>query len=235
MNPTNRVALYSALFAGFVLLGSACKPKPAPCTGPNCNITNNSCDPDAGVGSAGVVCAAAHRTCSAADGGSCGGCISGYQDFAGDCEVPTTCAQLDCAATNRNCSDTPNGHCTTCLQGFVQDEGTDPCRVPLTCQQVNCPTGLNCIQPVGVQDAYCSSGCGSSAIPTDAGICIGCPACNNAAIGENGPDLTGVTGENKCICKTLPGFFWQTGLFPGVTPCDADGDGWVRESAKIAL
>lgn len=207
--------------AGFSLVNGTCKPLMMTC--------------GEGAGTVGAMCADQHRLCATAGGAHCTTCVSGYMDFAGSCEVPTTCAQLACDTTHQECSDTPNGHCTGCSSGFTRDGGEGPCHTPVTCAELHCASGESCIEPSGVGDAYCADGCGTNAIGDDAGVCHGCPSCTDSAAGEDGPYLGGLTGEARCICQTLPGYFWEEGQFPGVKACDADHDGWVRESAKLAL
>lgn len=171
----------------------------------------------------------------ATGGAKCGACRAGTVAVAEACEDVVTCAALGCAESNKACEQLPNGHCTTCLAGFVEDGTT--CRKPKTCKDLECAAGEACLEPAdpGV-DASCSkNGCGDKAVLGPDGICHGCPACSDTAKGEDGPYLKEVTGEGRCICKTADGYFWREGLFPGVEPCDADRDGWVRETAKAAL
>lgn len=178
-------------------------------------------------------CTAKNRTCETSPAPAhCGGCVSGYADFdAGACELPATCAELSCTTDHRACEELPNGHCTTCLTGFVEELGT--CRAPKTCADLDCGSQFCIDSPTA--DATCSDSCGDHAVLGSDNICHACPVCGDAAAGEDGPWLAGATGENRCICRTLPGFFWREGNNPGVVACDADGDGWVRESAKIAI
>ncbi len=181
-------------------------------------------------------CTGEHRSCdTTAQMATCGACVAGYQDFAGKCEVPATCADLSCAAENRACVDTPNGHCAGCLPDFVEDVSNKQCRPPVSCTNLTCPSGQFCIEPSGVADARCDTSCGANALlGPDGKTCHACPACTNAAAGERGPYLGGLTGSNQCICQTAPGYFWREDS-RAVSPCDADGDGWVRESAKLSM
>lgn len=197
-----------------------------------CDAEPPSCSPDA-PNSILALCDAQHRECvTGASGASCGDCKADAVQVGDKCELRVTCAELACASQHRDCEDLPNGHCTGCVPGYVEDAGA--CRLPLSCHDITCPE--YCVEPVEVADAYCvSGGCGPNAILGADGYCHACPPCNNAAAGEAGPYLDELTGEGRCICKTAEGYFWREGLFPGVTPCDADQDGWVRGSAKSAM
>jgi Putative metal-binding motif len=62
--------------------------------------------------------------------------------------------------------------------------------------------------------------------------CAPCPACDKP--GEAGR-AEGTTSDGYCICKTKPGYFYAVGAEVGTFACDADGDGWVRESARLSL
>ncbi len=207
------------------------------------NGARSSCDvvpPNCKVGdptSIKATCDEQKRDCEelATGGARCGACKAGTVVVGEACEDPVTCAALDCAQWNKVCEELPNGHCTTCLAGFVQDGGS--CRKAKTCKEVTCATGEACLEPAepGI-DASCSkNGCGDKAVLGPDGVCHGCPACTDTAKGEAGPYLKEVTGEGRCICTTADGYFWREGLLPGVVPCDADRDGWVRETAKAAL
>ncbi len=213
--------------AGFVAMGKSCVPQV------------DDCALDAGVGSVtvGFQCAEQHRACEASGGAHCTSCLDGYEDFDGGlgCEVPVRCEELHCEDQNRACVASPNGHCGECLGGYLRDAGVEACRKPLTCAGLTCADGLNCLEPADGGDAVCSSSCGPNAIPSGKGVCVECPACDRTSLGEDGPWLGALTLENRCICRTWPGFFWEEGQFPGVKPCDEDGDGFVRESAKLAL
>ncbi len=183
-----------------------------------------------------AACTTQHRLCATSGQmAACGACVDGYQDFAGSCEVPATCAEKNCLAENRACEALPNGHCTTCLPEFVEDTASKQCRPPISCATLTCPQGQFCLEPAGVADARCDTSCGANAIlGPDGKTCHGCPACTNTAAGERGPYLGGLTGANQCICTTANGFFWREDS-RAVSPCDLDGDGWVRESAKLSL
>ncbi len=199
-----------------------------------CDEEPSSCLPDA-PSSILALCDAQHRVCvTGADGAACGDCTAEAVLVGDVCELRATCAEIDCATRHRGCEELPNGHCTDCVTGYVDDATTHECRLPLDCDDITCPE--YCVEPPVAEDAYCvTGGCGSWAILGSDGHCHACPACDDAAKGEAGPYLAELTGEGRCICATAPGYFWREGLFPGVTPCDADQDGWVRGSARSAI
>jgi hypothetical protein len=57
--------------------------------------------------------------------------------------------------------------------------------------------------------------------------CVTCPDC----AGDEGL----LTLHGWCICPTEDGEYWSTAGDVGAYPCDADGDGWVRDSARYAI
>lgn len=63
-------------------------------------------------------------------------------------------------------------------------------------------------------------------------FCAPCPPCDKP--GEAGR-ADGTTSDGYCICKTKPGYFYSVGAEVGTFACDADGDGWIRESARLSL
>lgn len=205
-------------------------------------VPGATCDPAPATHSILDQCNAENRVCVEAtpDAAECGACLAGFiQNDEGACEAIQTCQDIatQCAAENRDCVEQPNGHCGECLAGFVEDQATGDCRLPLGCLQVSptCVGGEVCVESAGGQDAYCSAdGCPASSLQGPDGNCYGCPSCSNAANGEDGA-YDELTAENKCICRTLPGYYWEEGTFPRVQKCDADGDGWVRLSAKNAM
>ena len=77
-----------------------------------------------------------------------------------------------------------------------------------------------CIEATETADAYCQ--------PDGAG----CPSCGD--VGEvQGPGIRLQGGA--CICQTQPGYYYSVSGSIGPKPCDADNDGWVRDSARFAL
>jgi len=195
-------------------------------------ISGATCDPAPAPGSIDSACAAEHRTCSAGAPASCGGCVSGYVEDPGSqsCVPERSCAELDCTTLHRNCSDTPNGHCTDCVAGYVQDAQTGQCRPVKTCAQLSCESG-QCQEATDTQDAICEGACPEGQV-WNGTQCQICPACNGE--GEDGA-LSTTTGDGYCACKTRPGYFYSVGADVGTFPCDRDGDGWLRESARAAL
>ncbi|MFW5878183.1 MAG: hypothetical protein ACOCVR_00045 [Myxococcota bacterium] len=200
----------------------------------SCDAEQPSCLPDA-PNSILALCDEQHRECvSEETGARCGDCKPEAIPVDDHCELLVTCEELDCEAVNRGCEEQPNGHCTDCLEGYVEDPDSGTCRLPLTCDDLDCEEF--CVEATDDGDAYCvEGGCGPQAAMDPDGNCVPCPPCDDAERGEAGPYLDEVTGEGRCICRTAPGYFWREGLYPGVTPCDDDGDGWVRGSVVGSL
>lgn len=191
-----------------------------------------TCDEAAPETNLGPACAAEHRSCDAtATPARCGGCLDGFIEVAErGCVARTTCAELDCNAQHRACEETPNGHCAGCLPGFVEEPGTGACRPVRTCAELTCSPGEECVEG-DEGDAFCRVDCGEHALWSGS-RCEPCPPCTDE--GEEGRSPT-PTRAGACICRTSPGYFYSTAGDVGSFPCDADGDGWVRESARLAL
>ena len=179
-------------------------------------------------------CEEEHRYCIVADiAAHCGGCKVGYiqNPDNGSCEPPTTCSALTCSNLNRDCSETPNGHCVECLPGFVEEEASGLCRAVRTCEELTCPADQECAASTEFSDAFCRPQCGANALWSGS-RCVQCPPCN--AGGEVGR-WPWPTRIGSCICQTEPGYFYSLSADVGPFKCDADGDGWLRESARISL
>lgn len=200
----------------------------------NCAVIDDS---DCGNGSALTeACAAGHRLCVSGVAGassSCGGCQGGYIENpeSGQCDKEVTCDDLNCAASNETCETTPTAKCDACLPNFVRDEQTGLCRAVLTCEQLSCDDALGCAPETELADAYCRPMCADSTLWN--GLrCQTCPSCDGK--GEDGA-WESTTAGGYCICKTKPGYFYSVGGQLGSQPCDEDGDGWLRESARNAM
>jgi hypothetical protein len=65
----------------------------------------------------------------------------------------------------------------------------------------------------------------------------GCVTCSNPCNqeGETGEYHPTATRSNQCVCVTKPGYFRSNAGGIGTYPCDRDGDGWVRDSAKPSI
>lgn len=198
-----------------------------------------TCRPLPADGSILLRCEMEQRACLEAQPGQavCGSCKAGFVEVGGACVARQTCDELACSRQNRQCEANPNAACTTCLQGFVEDGGA--CREPKTCNDVTCMPGFSCTQTPGF-DAECRmGGCAANEVPRASGQ--GCVRCFLDCAGR--PGATGrvfpgaATLADTCVCETQPGWFWDEGAFGGgdVRPCDEDGDGWVRVTAKRAL
>lgn len=196
-----------------------------------------------GPGSILAACTAAHRLCNDPFDApaSCGDCTGGYiENSSGDCQLPHTCdvSDLNCAAQNRRCEgEPPLQHCGDCLAGTAPLP-TNPsvCAAPVTCQTLNCGAGF-CVEGAAGQNATCiTATCGNNQAskPSD-GTCVSCiVSCNASDTGETGRIWPVALASDHCLCETRDGFYWDDGDRQA-KPCDADGDGWVRESARSAV
>jgi hypothetical protein len=196
--------------------------------------TGTSCDAT-GADSLLAGCSAEHRGCAVAGDGSadCTTCTAGFAEdpVSGNCVADPPCGDLACGAQQRACETSPFGHCGACLAGFVEDRASGACRAAVTCSQLTCGDQQGCIEGGSGEDASCVPSCGPGTIRTG-DHCASCPACDGP--GEDGIETT-LTQTGYCICKTKPGFFYSVSGDVGTFACDADGDGWVRESARNAL
>lgn len=207
---------------GFVAVEGACRPDP-----------DATCAPGGAHGIADA-CAQASRACVAtAEGAACGACGDGTVENGetGLCEPPMTCATLDCGADHRVCEEEPNGHCTGCLDGFVEDPDTGRCRATLSCADLTCDETEECAEATSSTDAFCRPDCGPDALWSGR-RCEPCPPCDGPGEVRRWP---APAASGACVCETAPGYFYTLSANVGAAPCDADGDGWTRESARTAL
>jgi hypothetical protein len=158
----------------------------------------------------------------------------------GQCEPFIPCSAFGgCAPFNRNCDDEPTAHCTTCLftpeihtdVDYIEDEVTGNCRPAVTCASLSCSAGTQCQPHTETSDAFCRPGCPQGQIWSESG-CLHCPPCQG--IGEDGI-WPFPTKDGRCICRTQDGYFYNLAGDISAYPCDEDGDGWVRESARSAI
>jgi hypothetical protein len=218
-----------ACLEGFVEEDGACLP-PA--------IAN--CEPGA-RGSIAADCDALNRTCEPGEIAVCGGCADGFvEDAEGACVPPVNCDDLDCVALGRACDGEPFAACGDCAAGTRPADPEDPgsaCVAPLTCADIACDDGEFCLEAIGLVDAVCSaSPCeDGSAFRADRNVCVAC----NLNCGEEGE--TGAVWpftqafSDDCICETESGFYADVAGAIRALPCDADGDGWVRLSARASI
>ena len=83
----------------------------------------------------------------------------------------------------------------------------------------------------GCMGEECQEMCGADAL-WNGTTCAPCPACDQP--GEVGR-WPRTSAQGYCICETRPGYFYTTAGQIGSHRCDADGDGWVKESAREVL
>lgn len=206
-----------------------------------------SCDPDA-PGSIVVLCEAAGRICddSTLDV-DCGDCLPDFVLFNDDC-VSNDCLGFDCEGRGRVCAVDPVTNlesCGGCDDSHVLDPSNDTCVDRLTCADSPCeaPTP-RCDEATLGSNRVCRAvaNCPATQVETAAGACVACTACFSGGVARAG--VVGVASDDDgfariafgtiCPCELQPGFF-QTTSDGTVTSCDADGDGWVTDSALTTI
>lgn len=228
----NTDAVCGACIAGYVDDGGACVPEPdAHCRAGELGAIND-------------MCAAQNRYCEEHEDtpATCGDCLPGTEEptpGAMTCQARQACSVLGCDALNRSCGGEPFAQCEQCFSGFVPSDPTDPnsvCRPRTRCTPGLCGADEYCDESDPTQDAQCvARPCtgAQDALNEATGECVTCGmgSCGNA--GETGRVWPFTrTGSNQCICETLPGFYMDTSNSFAAEPCDADGDGWVRDAAR---
>jgi hypothetical protein len=213
----------------------ACEPVPA-----------TYCEPTA-EGSIAAICDAAHRRCEEAQEGAaaCTTCVEGYYEEDGACVEPRSCAAAGCAALGRTCEGEPLASCGACLPGLVPTDAGNPqsvCRTARTCRDITCDADQICLEGSDGRDAQCSPWpCRTGADPDlgraqnpSTGQCVDCSslAASCGDPGESGRLSPYTLANGRCLCETLPGYYADVSTAITSRPCDADGDGWVRSSAR---
>jgi hypothetical protein len=112
--------------------------------------------------------------------------------------------------------------CQGCKPGYILDPTTAVCRPPYSCAILDtlptkCDATEECIPATATSDAFCR---------------VPCRSCNQP--GEDGV-YPQYTLTHRCICQTKPGYFYTLADRVGTFPCDADGDGWTRDTAWFAI
>lgn len=187
------------------------------------------------------LCTTLNRGCAVInDEAACTACNDNFVESEGSeaCFEVRSCAELGCVARFRDCTDGENAFCGRCQRGYTEDPETEECRPVVTCDELNCDAlSVDCVGPAEGDenylrvDAFCEVNCGLNAI-YNGRRCAACPPCDQE--GERGVSRH-PTADGYCICNTTNGFYYSTSADIGTFPCDDDNDGWVRESARIAL
>ncbi len=231
-NP-NADAVCGGCLMGFVEENGQCEP-----------IPQANCQPGAPL-SILLECQGLNRICLENDNGAtCGGCEDGFGlDPNTDTCIQRLCADLDCADQGRQCAGEPLAECGGCLEGLQPNDPNDieqGCRELLGCEDVECAEGEFCVESDDA-DASCQSwpclGVDNEpdfrqVLRENDNTCVTCPenfTCNED--GETGDLWPFLSQEGRCICQTEPGYFYELGS-QKATACDADGDGWVRDTAR---
>lgn len=228
-------------------VGKTCDRAVATCAEANCDTRHQICEESAGVaqctdcvegyvsGAGGceaftpceqLDCESEHRACEEQPNGTCTRCLENFVDVDDKCVPFVGCSEKDCASENRECVEDPNGRCASCLPGLVEDDGV--CRTAKTCADLDCPE--LCTEGEGASDAECTSGsCPKNHLANSKGQCRYCGDCGKAGV------YADFTQQDHCMCNTESGEFASEGDSVRILPCDEDGDGWIRESARAAM
>ncbi|MCA9512359.1 MAG: hypothetical protein KC560_16740, partial [Myxococcales bacterium] len=203
-----------------------------------------TCEADA-PGSILAACQAQQRACVAGDvEAACGECLQGFasRDGAQVCEPAVLCAALGCGDLGRVCEGEPFAACGACEPGAVEENPGAPggrCVRRLACEDIACLEGQFCIEGDVNTDAVCSDRPCPEGQALRAqgvgGVCVDC-AIQCGETGETGETYPYTRQDSdECICETRTGFYADVAGAVRALPCDEDGDGWVRLSARSAL
>ncbi|MBI5493458.1 MAG: hypothetical protein HY904_00425 [Deltaproteobacteria bacterium] len=207
--------------------------------GGTCTLANCTAGAPASIS---ALCASQQRLCDQPAGGPavCGDCLPGHgENTRGECQLPHSCGalDLDCSGRGRRCEGMPPYHyCGDCLDGATLDT-VDPtlCVRPKTCLELDCGAGF-CVEGAPGQNARCvTAQCGTNEAFNEAtSQCATCVvSCSVAFTGETGRIWPTTLENGHCLCETETDNYWDEGE-RRAKPCDADGDGWVREAARSA-
>ncbi|HEY3447513.1 MAG TPA: hypothetical protein VGK67_14255 [Myxococcales bacterium] len=179
-------------------------------------------------------CTALYKLCTEATDtvdATCGACLDGYRLEGGQCLPMGTCEALGCAGLNRTCEALG---CGACLPGYLTTDAADPmsaCGPPCGVLPKPCGAAQFCVAGACV-DAPCKA---DQAMRQDTNQCVTCGSLCNGE-GETGRYWAYTQADsNTCLCETRPGYFVDLALSLTAAPCDADGDGWVRSTARLAV
>jgi hypothetical protein len=217
-------------------------PTPSPTPSPIANCDGNA------AGSILADCNKQHRSCVAnAQSAACADCVPGFVNDNNTCQPIVLCTDTSCDVQNRACNENHGqALCTECLDGYVANSNGD---CVATCDVKHCSTSQICV-PVFDASAICADtapligtstvyypSCGDNKTwyPSQKLSEQGCKTCDPCI----GKGLTTrlypvVNQEGQCVCETKDGYFYDPGTHQ-IAPCDEDGDGWVRYTAKRAM
>jgi hypothetical protein len=230
-NTANADAVCGGCKTGFNLMGNACVA-----------IPTGNCVVDAGGGLE-ATCTTRGRACeeTVPNQAACGACLAGLVESGPDplpCVMPANCETLGCAALGRSCGAAACGGCITGLIPTVPGDNTSACRLPRGCDTLTCGGNEFCNDGVPGQDAVCATRpCAdpNQALRVDTNACVTCPGtCGQPGEAPRFWPYT-VSQSNRCICETLPGYFYDLAGISAARPCDDDADGWVNVAAKALV
>ncbi len=212
-------------------------------------IENATCDAPPAENSIRVTCLADNKSCLQLETtATCGECLKGFVLINGECVRKIACGELNCDAENKTCLNEPNGSCGECKNGFIEELGTGRCVCPAdkilnfetktceikkTCSDLSCATGEKCLEETLSTNALCSKCEAGYAWDSYSKKCIKCSPC--VSEGETGRIFPETSGEGRCVCETVPGYFHSSSAPAGTRKCDADNDGWITYEARDAI
>lgn len=206
------------------------------------------------AGNISAACAARSRACVEVPGGGafCGDCLGGraVNPRTAQCEEVTACGDSVCFG-GEFCHYPQNGATPQCRQRCPSGQAINENGVCVACGAVTCGSGqvhgaLVEGQCVCEEDTFCADvfeGTGSrcrttqcapgEAAPFDGGACTAC----NVTCGNDPGEGTRVwpwrDPFGQCFCETLDDYYRPLGINALPAICDADGDGWISESAEL--
>jgi hypothetical protein len=194
----------------------------------------------------------------------CGACSAGFvANAAGACVQAQKCSPGVCPS-GQLCDDTsgPTAVCLTqCDSQHVWDATLGACRAPITCAQLQCGSNMVCgvgasttggpgdggAQEGGAQEGgagsgpaqdatcRCAPGSGFDPITSSCIACANTVSCGGITGASGGVISGGDVNNDVCTCDTADNYFVPMDGSGVITPCDADGDGWVNASAEPAI
>ena len=176
--------------------------------------------------------------CDLADDGDRDHCLAPYWCKAGRCvDDLRSCVDLEaeCLEQGRRCEGEPRAQCTTCKSPEFVSDGLGGCEpASEVCPEV-CPGDTFCLSLSQETAPSCvPAPCGDAAAwHPRLEECVPCGgACPDDAT-TTGRLWPTTTNDGLCVCETRPGHYFDAAYNAlAARPCDEDGDGWVRNTAR---
>ncbi|MEQ8275047.1 MAG: hypothetical protein RMA76_09485 [Deltaproteobacteria bacterium] len=235
-------AICSACQPGYTDVDSVCELLPSgTCTGTT-------------AGNISVACTARNRTCVEVAGGAfCGECVGGraMNPRTVQCEDVTACGDSVCFG-GEFCHYPQNGATPQCRQRCPSGHAINENGVCVPCGSVSCTGPMHGAlvegQCVCESETFCADifdGTGSrcrtttcgpgEAASMDGGVCTSCNVTCGNDPGEGARVWPWRDPFGQCFCETLDDYYRPLGVNALPAICDADGDGWISESAELAF